>query len=86
MEEEVGNAALAQVLRNRRLQERTEVVLPANFGASLNPEDAAQGPLASAFSVVRLCPLVSPSFVVIGLEIMYTTCLITYIPDLNDCY
>jgi len=37
LEESVGAYARADELRNFRMQERTELVLPATFGASLDP-------------------------------------------------
>ena len=53
LEEKEGALQRADELRNFRMQERTELVLPAGFAAGFDPVQQREAPFQSIISTVR---------------------------------
>jgi hypothetical protein len=53
LEEAEGATTRAQELRSFRLQGWNDVVLPANFGATLDAASASERPFKAVFDTVR---------------------------------
>ena len=56
LEEKEGALQRADELRNFRMQERTELVLPAGFAAGFDPVQQREAPFQSIIATVRRVP------------------------------